>query len=105
MHTCAQENEEVPITIKDIAKEAGVSHSTVSRALRGSLLISEETTKHIQETALGLGYLPSAAARSLKTNRSQALGVIVSNIADPYFSEILQGIEEIAQSNHYSLFI
>ena len=93
------------ITIKDIAKEAGVSHSTVSRALRGSSLISEETTKHIQETALALGYLPSAAARSLKTNRSQALGVIVSNIDDPYFSEILQGIEEIAQGNNYSMFM
>ena len=93
------------VTIKDIAKEAGVSHSTVSRALRDSSLISEETTKHIRETALKLGYLPSAAARSLKTNRSQALGVIVSNIDDPYFSEILQGIEEIAQSNNYSLFM
>jgi len=95
----------VPVTIKDIAKEAGVSHSTVSRALRGSSLISKETTKHIQETAQELGYLPSTAAQSLKTNRSQALGVIVSNIDDPYFSEILQGIEEVAQGNNYSLFM
>lgn len=93
------------VSIKDIAKEAGVSHTTVSRALRGSSLISDETTKRIQETALALGYLPSAAAQSLKTNRSQALGIIVSSIDDPYFSEILQGIEEIAQGNHYSLFI
>jgi len=100
-----KEYNEVPVTIKDIAKEAGVSHSTVSRALRGSSLISEETIKHIQETALELGYLPSTAARSLKTNRSQALGVIVSNIDDPYFSEILQGIEEVAQDNNYSLFM
>lgn len=93
------------ITIKDIAKEAGVSHSTVSRALRASSLISAETTKHIHETAVRLGYLPSAAARSLKTNRSQALGVIVSSIDDPYFSEILQGIEEVAQGTNYSLFM
>jgi DNA-binding LacI/PurR family transcriptional regulator len=95
----------VPVTIKDIAKEAGVSHSTVSRALRSSSLISEDTAKRVRETALELGYLPSAAARSLKTNRSQALGVIVSNIDDPYFSEILQGIEEIAQADNYSLFM
>jgi DNA-binding LacI/PurR family transcriptional regulator len=95
----------VPASIKDIAMEAGVSHTTVSRALRGSSLISEKTTKKIQETARKLGYLPSAAARSLRTNRSQALGVIVTNIDDPYFSEVLQGIEEVAQSNDYSLFM
>ena len=95
----------MPVTIKDIAKEAGVSHSTVSRALRGSSLISGETTRRIQQTALELGYFPSAAARSLKTNRSQALGVIVTNIDDPYFSEVLQGIEEIAQGDNYSLFM
>lgn len=95
----------MPVTIKDIAKATGVSHSTVSRAIRGSSLISEETTKRIRETALKLGYFPSVAARSLKTNRSQALGIIVSNIDDPYFSEILQGIEEIGQINNYSLFI
>ncbi len=95
----------MPVTIKDIAREAGVSHSTVSRALRGSPLISEDTTKRIRDSALQLGYLPSAAAQSLKTNCSQALGVIVSNIDDPYFSEILQGIEEVAQGNHYSIFM
>jgi DNA-binding LacI/PurR family transcriptional regulator len=104
MHTCAEENK-LPASIKDIAKEAGVSHTTVSRALRGSHLISEETTKKVQAAACKLGYFPSAAARSLKTNRSQAVGVIVTNIDDPYFSEILQGIEEVAQSNNYSLFM
>ncbi|MEO8354787.1 MAG: LacI family DNA-binding transcriptional regulator [Chloroflexota bacterium] len=95
----------MPVTIKDIARKAGVSHPTVSRALQDSSLISEETKKLIRETALKLGYLPSAAARSLRTHRSQALGVIFSNINDPYFSEILQGIEEVAQSHHYSLFM
>lgn len=95
----------MPVSIKDVAKVAGVSHTTVSRALRGSTLISEETTRRIQETAVKLGYFPSAAARSLRTNRSQAIGVIVSHVDDPYFSEILQGIEEIAQSHNYSLFM
>jgi DNA-binding LacI/PurR family transcriptional regulator len=104
MHTCAKDNE-VSVTINDIAKETGVSHSTVSRSLRGSALISKGTTKRIHDTALKLSYFPSVAARCLKSNRSQALGVIVSNIDDPYFSEILQGIEEIAQGNDYSLFM
>ena len=95
----------MPVTIKDIAKQAQVSHSTVSRALHGSRLIAERTSERIRRTALDLGYLPSAAARSLKTNRSQVLGVILSSVEDPFFSEVLQGIEEIAQSSGYSLFI
>jgi DNA-binding LacI/PurR family transcriptional regulator len=92
-------------TIKDVAKKAGVAHTTVSRALRGSSLISPATTERIRQIAAEMGYQPSAAARSLKTNRSQVLGVIVSAIDDPFFSEILQGIDDIAQQSGYSLFI
>jgi len=95
----------MPVTIKDIAKQARVSHSTVSRALHGSPLISDDTSVRIRQTALDLGYLPSAAARTLRTNRSQALGVIIRNVDDPFFGEILQGIEEVAQTNGYSLFM
>ncbi|MFZ2096371.1 MAG: LacI family DNA-binding transcriptional regulator [Anaerolineales bacterium] len=95
----------MPTTIKDIARQAGVSHTTVSRALHNSPLLSVKTIQRIQKIAAELGYHPSFAARSLKTNRSQALGVIVSHIADPFFSEILQGIDDVAQANGYSLFI
>ncbi len=93
------------ITIKDIAKIAGVSHSTVSRALRGHAEISEEPTQRIQKIASDLGYVPSAVARGLKTKRSQALGVVVNRIDDPFFSEILQGIEDLLQEGGYSLFV
>ena len=93
------------ITIKDIAKRAGVSHSTVSRALRVNHLVSSETAKRIRQVAQEMGYRPSAVARSLKTNRTQVLGVIVSSISDPFFSEILNGIEASAQAGGYSLFI
>jgi DNA-binding LacI/PurR family transcriptional regulator len=95
----------MPVTIKDIAKQAGVAHTTVSRALHNSPLISTKTTERVRTIAAELGYRPSVAARSLKTNRSQVLGVIVSHIADPFFSEILQGIDDVAQQSGYSLFI
>lgn len=92
-------------TIKDIARRLNISHTTVSRALRDSPLIAEETAAKIREAAFEMGYYPSAAARSLKTKRSQALGVVVSSIEDPFFGEILQGIDDVAQENGYSLFI
>ena len=95
----------MPATIKDVARKAGVTHSTVSRALRGSSLISLETTQRICQIAAEMGYRPSAAARTLKTNRSHALGVIIRNVDDPFFSEILQGIEEVARTSGYSLFM
>jgi DNA-binding LacI/PurR family transcriptional regulator len=95
----------MPVSIKDIARIAGVSHSTVSRALHDSALISSGTKQRIRQIAIEQEYQPSAAARSLKTHRSQVLGVIVSHIADPFFSEILQGIDDISQSKGYSLFI
>ena len=95
----------MPVTVKDIAREAGVSHSTVSRALHSSNLIANETIERIQQIANEMGYSPSAAARALKTNRSQVLGVVLSSVDDPFFSEILQGIEDGVQESGYSLFI
>lgn len=65
------------VTIKDVAKVAGVSHTTVSRALRDNPAISAETAAYIQKLAEEMGYVPNASARGLKTKRSKVLGVIV----------------------------
>lgn len=95
----------VPVTIKDIARRAKVSHSTVSRALRGHGAIPSATAERIQRLALRMGYVPSAAARTLKTSRSHAVGVVVTNIADPFLSEVVGGIEEVMLRAGYSLFL
>jgi DNA-binding LacI/PurR family transcriptional regulator len=93
------------VTIKNIAEKAGVSHATVSRALRDHPLVALKTTTRIKQIAADLDYVPSALARSLKNGRSKALGVVVSRIDDPYFSEVLQGIEDVLQHEGYAYFI
>jgi len=93
------------VSIKDIAKVAEVSHSTVSRALRDSPLISEETKARIQRIAQELGYSPSAIARGLVTKRTQTLGLVVTTIADPFVAEVVRGIEERALDAGYSIIL
>lgn len=93
------------VTIKDVAREAGVSHTTVSRALRNKSTISAETANHVREVAARMGYVPNSAARGLKTNKSGVLGVIVRRIDDPFNSQILQGIEQVLQQADHSLFL
>ncbi len=93
------------VTIKDIARRAGVSHPTVSRALRGDPLVTPETTARIRRAAAELGYVPSAAARSLKTNRSRVIGVIVNRISDAFYSEVLDGIQAVLDVEGYTFFL
>ena len=92
-------------SIKDIARLANVSHSTVSRALRGSRLISDQTTERIRRIAKESGYRASAAARTLVTRRSGTIGVVVTNISDPFAAEVVQGIEDAANSHGISVFL
>jgi len=94
-----------PISIKDIARVAGVSHPTVSRALRGSTLVKSETAKRIREIAGDIGYTPSAVGRSLATRTTRTVGVVVNTISDPFNAEVLDGIEEVANVHHYSVFL
>ncbi|HKY55586.1 MAG TPA: LacI family DNA-binding transcriptional regulator [Anaerolineales bacterium] len=93
------------ITIKELAQQAGVSHSTVSRALNNHPAIARDTVERIQQLARELNYVPSGFARSLKTNRSYMLGVIVHRIADPFYSEVLAGIQSVAHQFQYSMFV
>jgi DNA-binding LacI/PurR family transcriptional regulator len=84
---------------------AGVTHSTVSRALRDSPLVSRETVERIQRIARDAGYRTSAAARSLVTQRSDTIGVVATNIADPFVAGVVSGIEETADEHGLSVFL
>jgi len=91
------------VSIKDIARSANVSHSTVSRALSDSPLVKEETKALIKRIAEEMGYSPHALARSLVTRRTQTVGVVVTTIADPFVSEIVRGLEETSQNHGYTI--
>jgi len=93
------------ITIKDIAKALGLSTSTVSRALRGSYEISTETKKLVLEYAEKLNYRPNPIAQSLKEKRSRAIGIVVCEIANNFFSQVINGIESVAYKQGYYVII
>ena len=92
-------------SIKDIARLANVSHSTVSRALRGNPQVNANTAARIRKIADRAGYRPSAAARSLVMGRSRTIGVVVTNIADPFVAGVVSGIEDTAEAQGYSVYL
>ncbi|MBB1285788.1 LacI family DNA-binding transcriptional regulator [Flavisolibacter sp. BT320] len=92
-------------TIKDIAKALNLSTSTVSRALRGSYEISDETKKQVLEYAEKINYRPNPIALSLKERRTRAIGIVVSEIANNFFSQAINGIESIAYNRGYHVII
>ena len=92
-------------SIKDIARAAGVSHSTISRALSDSSLISEATKARIRRRAQEMGYSPDAGARSLVRGHTCTIGVVVTTIADPFSAEVVEGIEGVAYAHGYSVIL
>ncbi|MFT4191984.1 MAG: LacI family DNA-binding transcriptional regulator [Comamonas sp.] len=92
-------------TLKDVAARAGVSFTTVSHVMRGTRRVSEGTRAKVEEAVAALGYLPSAAARSLKTRETRMLGVVVPNVTNPFFAELTRGIEEQGRRSGYAMFL
>ncbi|RXK59627.1 LacI family transcriptional regulator [Lacibacter luteus] len=93
------------VTIKDIAKALGLSTSTISRALRDSHEISAETKQLVLECAEKLNYKPNPIALSLKEKRSRSIGVVVCEIANSFFSQVINGIESIAYDRGYNVIV
>lgn len=88
-------------TINDVAARAGVSKSLVSLAIRGSDRVSEESREAILRAADELGYRPNAAARSLADRRSRTIGVLLHDLHNPVFAQVLDGVQEIVRAHGY----
>ncbi len=93
------------VTMADVARAAGVSKQTVSRVVNGNNRTSKETAARIQKLIEELGYRPSGVARSLATNSSRTLGLIVPALNNPYYSEIAEGAEQTAWEEGYNLLL
>jgi LacI family transcriptional regulator len=93
------------VTIKDVAKKAGVSVATVSRVLNGKGPVLETTRSRIQSTVDTLGYVPHGAARSLITRRTNTIGVILPDIYGEFFSELIRGIDGTVRKSGYHLLV
>lgn len=88
-------------TMKDVAQLAGVSTATVSRALMNPEKVSSSTRKRVEDAVLEAGYSPNSLARNLRRNESKTIVAIVPDICDPYFTEIIRGIEDAAMEHGY----
>ncbi len=93
------------VTMADVAREAGVSLMTVSRVVNNKGEVSESTKQRILEVIERLGYRPSGIARSLATSRTGTIGLIVPDISNPFFADLAKGVEKVAYSEGYNVFL
>ena len=92
-------------TIKQVAARAGVSFTTVSHVVNRTRPVSDAARMRVERAIAELGFFPSAVARALKTSQTRILGVIVPNITNPFFSELMRGIEDACERNQYAVFL
>lgn len=92
-------------TITDVAREAGVSASTVSHVINRTRYVAPKTARRVAEAINRLGYAPSEVARALKTNRTYTIGMIIPSSTNPFFGEILRGVEDACFARGYSLIL
>jgi LacI family transcriptional regulator len=93
------------VTIRDVARAAGVSVATVSRAFNDSGPVHAETRQRIREVALAMRYVPNSAARTLTTAKANACGVLLPDLYGEFFSEVIRGIDQTARRHGHHLLI
>src|SRR6476646_4951102 len=95
----------MPPTQKELAKLAGVSSGTVSNVISGSTNVSERSRRKVLEAIKISNYQPNLIARSLKTNRTRTLGIVIPDITIPFFPKIIRGVECAARERGYFLVV
>jgi LacI family transcriptional regulator len=92
-------------TIREVAEEAGVSRSTASRALTGQGYVAPRVRDRVREVARALGYVPDATARHLRQQASQSIGVLVSDLSNPFYAALAAGISQQARKRRYTMML
>lgn len=93
------------INISTVAEKAGVSRTTVSRVINDSKLVKGSTASLVRQVIAELGYEPNELARGLRISETKTIGVIVSNVLNPFFTSIVRGIEDIASAANYNIML
>jgi LacI family transcriptional regulator len=93
------------VTSHDVAREAGVSQSTVSRVLNGRQLVSDEARTRVLEALDRLGYVPNASAKSMRTLKAGAIGIVASDLANPYFPRLLDALTKEARTRDLNVIV
>jgi LacI family transcriptional regulator len=94
-----------PVTLADVAKEAGTSASTASRALSGRGYVAPDVRKRLLDVAERLGYVPNLSARTLKQRTSRIVGVIVSDLSNQFYAALAAGIEQTLRESNYQMLL
>lgn len=92
-------------TIRDVAQKAGFSVATVSHVINGTRKVAPETAERIKQAMEELDYHPNAVAQSLRTQKTKAIGIVVSDITNPFFATLVRGTEDAAAEAGYSLIV
>jgi LacI family transcriptional regulator len=93
------------VTLRDVARQAGVSIKTVSRVVNGQADVAEETQRRVKAAIDQLGYHPNRIAQGLVTNRTRTIGLILADITNPYFAEVALSIQEHVRAQDYNMFL
>ena len=93
------------ITLNDVAREAGVSATTVSHVINGTRFVAPETTERVLRAIERLRYEVNFNARNLKSGRSRAIGVLISDVTNPHFSGVVRGVEDVANRAGYQMIL